>query len=104
MNTINTLIFNGHSLIPILQHQNELIKQLSNINENKNSFSIEKMTNFPEMMGGRVKTLHPIIFGGILARDSDKSETEDHNIRLIDMVVCNLYPFKEAVKKGVSTE
>ncbi len=65
---------------------------------------IEKMTNFPEMMGGRVKTLHPIIFGGILARDSDKSETEDYNIRLIDMVVCNLYPFKEAARKGVSSK
>ena len=48
---------------------------------------IEKITNFPEMMGGRVKTLHPIIFGGILARDSDKSEAENHNIQLIDMVI-----------------
>jgi len=65
---------------------------------------IEKITNFPEMMGGRVKTLHPIIFGGILARDSDKSEAENHNIQLIDMVVCNLYPFKEAARKGVSSE
>ena len=66
--------------------------------------SIEKVTNFPEMMGGRVKTLHPIIFGGILARDSDKSEADRHNIQSIDMVVCNLYPFKEAAKKGVSSE
>ena len=65
---------------------------------------IEKITNFPEMMGGRVKTLHPIIFGGILAQDSDKSEADSHNIQLIDMVVCNLYPFKEAVTKGVSSE
>ena len=65
---------------------------------------IEKITNFPEMMGGRVKTLHPIIFGGILAQDSDKSEADSHNIQLIDMVVCNLYPFKEAATKGVSSE
>ena len=65
---------------------------------------IEKVTNFPEMMGGRVKTLHPIIFGGILAQDSDKSEADSHNIQLIDMVVCNLYPFKEAVKKGAASE
>ena len=65
---------------------------------------IENVTNFPEMMGGRVKTLHPIIFGGILAQDSDKSEADSRNIQLIDMVVCNLYPFKEAVKKGVSSE
>ena len=65
---------------------------------------IEKITNFPEMMGGRVKTLHPIIFGGILAQDSDKSEADSHNIQLIDMVVCNLYPFKKAATKGVSFE
>ena len=58
---------------------------------------VENLTNFPEMMGGRVKTLHPLIFGGILARDSDTEEVEKHNIGLIDMVVCNLYPFKDAV-------
>ena len=62
---------------------------------------VENVTNFPEMMGGRVKTLHPLIFGGILARDSDTEEVEKHNIGLIDMVVCNLYPFKDAVSKGV---
>ena len=61
---------------------------------------VENVTNFPEMMGGRVKTLHPLIFGGILARDSDTEEVEKHNIGLIDMVVCNLYPFKDAVSKG----
>ena len=63
---------------------------------------VEKITNFPEMMGGRVKTLHPIIFGGILAQDSDKSEADNHNIQLIDMVVCNLYPFMKAAAKDVS--
>ena len=62
---------------------------------------VENVTNFPEIMGGRVKTLHPLIFGGILARDSDTEEVEKHNIGLIDMVVCNLYPFKDAVSKGV---
>ena len=62
---------------------------------------VENVTNFPEMMDGRVKTLHPLIFGGILARDSDNEEVEKHNIGLIDMVVCNLYPFKDAVSKGV---
>ena len=63
---------------------------------------VEKITNFPEMMGGRVKTLHPIIFGGILAQDSDKPEADNHNIQLIDMVVCILYPFTKAATKGVS--
>ena len=41
---------------------------------------VEEVTNFPEMMGGRVKTLHPIIFGGILGRDSDKDQMEEHGI------------------------
>ncbi len=61
---------------------------------------VESVTNSPEMMGGRVKTLHPLIFGGILARDSDLEDIEKHKINLFDMVVCNLYPFKEAVSKG----
>ena len=66
--------------------------------------AVEDVTKFPEMMNGRVKTLHPLIFGGILARDSDKSETEQYDIGIIDMVVCNLYPFGEAVSKGVDMD
>ncbi|MEC8447214.1 MAG: bifunctional phosphoribosylaminoimidazolecarboxamide formyltransferase/IMP cyclohydrolase, partial [Candidatus Thermoplasmatota archaeon] len=62
---------------------------------------VEEVTNFPEMMGGRVKTLHPLIFGGILGRDSDKNQMEEHGIENIDMVICNLYPFKSAAEKGV---
>ena len=54
------------------------------------------MTGFPEMLDGRVKTLHPRIHGGILA-DLDKTEHRDaladHDITPIDLVVCNLYPF-----------
>ncbi len=65
---------------------------------------VENVTNFPEMMGGRVKTLHPLIFGGILARDSDSEDIEKHKIDLFDMVVCNLYPFKEAVSKGTDLD
>ena len=61
---------------------------------------VEEVTNFPEMMGGRVKTLHPIIFGGILGRESDKDQMEEHGIENIDMVICNLYPFKSAAEKG----
>ena len=67
-----------------------------------NVIPVEEVTNFPEMMGGRVKTLHPLIFGGILARDSDSEDIEKHKINIFDMVVCNLYPFKEAVSKGVN--
>jgi phosphoribosylaminoimidazolecarboxamide formyltransferase/IMP cyclohydrolase len=65
---------------------------------------VEDVTKFPEMMDGRVKTLHPLIFGGILARDSDKPETEQYDIGIIDMVVCNLYPFGDAASKGIDMD
>ena len=60
-------------------------------------------TGFPEMMDGRVKTLHPVIHGGILAvrgnPEHEASQTE-HHIQNIDMVVVNLYPFEETIAKG----
>jgi len=62
---------------------------------------VEEVTHFPEMMGGRVKTLHPLIFGGILGRESDQKQMLEHKIDKIDMVICNLYPFKNAANKGV---
>ena len=62
---------------------------------------VAEVTGAPEMLGGRVKTLHPAIHGGILARDLDSDQTDlaDQNIQMIDMVVCNLYPFKETVAR-----
>jgi len=62
--------------------------------------SVSSLTEFPEILGGRVKTLHPKIYGGLLARRSDDShlvELEQHQIPLIDVVVVNLYPFYKAV-------
>ncbi|NNL10642.1 MAG: bifunctional phosphoribosylaminoimidazolecarboxamide formyltransferase/IMP cyclohydrolase, partial [Pseudomonadales bacterium] len=57
-------------------------------------------TGFPEMMDGRVKTLHPKIHGGILARRGiDDATLAEHNIAPIDMVVVNLYPFAATVAK-----
>jgi len=64
---------------------------------------IEKLINFPELLEGRVKTLHPFLFSAILARrnkEKDMEEIEEFNIKPIDMVVVNLYPFKEVVSKG----
>lgn len=55
------------------------------------------ITQFPEMLGGRVKTLHPAIHAGILARTEDLDELRHHGYCPIDLVVCNLYPFKETV-------
>ncbi|MEW6624885.1 MAG: bifunctional phosphoribosylaminoimidazolecarboxamide formyltransferase/IMP cyclohydrolase [Bacillota bacterium] len=62
---------------------------------------VSEITNFPEILGGRVKTLHPRIHGGILAKRTSehRRELEYHNIGLIDLVVVNLYPFEETIKK-----
>ncbi|MDO5375945.1 MAG: bifunctional phosphoribosylaminoimidazolecarboxamide formyltransferase/IMP cyclohydrolase [Staphylococcus rostri] len=69
--------------------------------------SVSELTQFDEIMDGRVKTLHPAVHGGILA-DRDKPEHLEQlaaqNIDLIDMVVVNLYPFQETVKKPDVTE
>lgn len=62
---------------------------------------VSELTGFPEMMDGRVKTLHPLVHGGLLARrdnPGDMKSVEELSIPLIDMVVVNLYPFKEVTK------
>ena len=66
---------------------------------------VAEITNAPEMLGGRVKTLHPAVHGGILARDteSDRAELAAHRISLIDLVVCNLYPFQETIARPGAT-
>ncbi|MGQ9622164.1 MAG: bifunctional phosphoribosylaminoimidazolecarboxamide formyltransferase/IMP cyclohydrolase [Candidatus Caldatribacteriaceae bacterium] len=66
---------------------------------------VSDATGFPEILGGRVKTLHPRIFGGILARRSLKEDIEDlkkHDIAPIDLVVCNLYPFEKKMEEGAT--
>jgi phosphoribosylaminoimidazolecarboxamide formyltransferase/IMP cyclohydrolase len=66
---------------------------------------VATVTGAPEMLGGRVKTLHPAIHAGIMARPSeeDRAELAAHHIAEIDMVVCNLYPFQQTISKpGVS--
>lgn len=64
------------------------------------TIAIDDVTGFPEMMDGRVKTLHPKIHGGLLARrdlDTHLTAAKENNIELIDLVVVNLYPFKETI-------
>jgi len=69
---------------------------------------VSDYTGFPEMLDGRVKTLHPKVHGGLLSRRNnpkDMEEIKKHGIDTIDMVVVNLYPFEETVSKpGVSFE
>ncbi|OGO42513.1 MAG: bifunctional phosphoribosylaminoimidazolecarboxamide formyltransferase/inosine monophosphate cyclohydrolase, partial [Chloroflexi bacterium RBG_16_57_9] len=69
--------------------------------------SVEEVTGSPEILGGRVKTLHPAIHGGILAPHTPAAlaEIAQHGIRPIDLVVCNLYPFSETIARpGVTLE
>ena len=68
---------------------------------------VEQLTGLPEMLGGRVKTLHPAIHAGILVRDKadDMDELAEHGYAPINMVVCNLYPFQETVAQlGVTLQ
>lgn len=67
---------------------------------------VQELTGFPEILGGRVKTLHPKIHGGILARRdniSDMAELNAHQITPVDMVVCNLYPFVKTATRPSAT-
>ena len=62
--------------------------------------NVSDYTGFPEIMEGRVKTINPLVEGGILGlRDKHAEDAEAHNIKWIDLVVCNLYPFAETIQK-----
>ncbi|ODP37580.1 bifunctional phosphoribosylaminoimidazolecarboxamide formyltransferase/IMP cyclohydrolase [Sphingomonas turrisvirgatae] len=68
---------------------------------------ISDLTGFPEMMDGRVKTLHPVVHGGLLAVREDPrhmGSASEHGIGMIDLVVVNLYPFAQTVAKGASRD
>ena len=62
---------------------------------------VSDYTNFPEIMDGRVKTINPLVEGGILGlRDKHDTDAKDNNIKWIDIVICNLYPFSETISKN----
>ena len=66
---------------------------------------VEDLTSYPSILGGRVKTLHPKVFGGILGRrelEGDREQMAKYEIPEIDLVVVDLYPFEEPVKSGAS--
>ena len=68
---------------------------------------VEDLTSYPSILGGRVKTLHPKVFGGILARrgfEGDEQQLEQYAIPEIDLVIVDLYPFEETVKSGAAEE
>ncbi|MEO8823609.1 MAG: bifunctional phosphoribosylaminoimidazolecarboxamide formyltransferase/IMP cyclohydrolase [Ginsengibacter sp.] len=102
-------VFNKEGLkeiIPLLQQQNITIYSTGGtqkfIEENGGKcVSVESLTGYPSILGGRVKTLHPVVFGGFLARrdvESDLKEMAKYKIPEIDLVVVDLYPFEETVK------
>ncbi|WP_313111510.1 bifunctional phosphoribosylaminoimidazolecarboxamide formyltransferase/IMP cyclohydrolase [Aequorivita sediminis] len=69
--------------------------------------AVENITDYPSILGGRVKTLHPKVFGGILNRqdnESDVAEMEKFNIPQLDAVIVDLYPFEKTVASGASEE
>lgn len=66
---------------------------------------VEDVTTYPSILGGRVKTLHPKIFGGILARrdnEGDQQQMAEYDIPSIDLVIVDLYPFEQTVGSGAS--
>ena len=66
---------------------------------------VEDVTTYPSILGGRVKTLHPKIFGGILARrdnEGDQDQMKEYEIPAIDLVIVDLYPFEQTVASGAS--
>ena len=71
------------------------------IENNVNVVQVSDYTSFPEMMDGRVKTLHPKIHGALLGRRGvDDEVMKQHGIATIDLVVVNLYPFEETISKS----
>ena len=74
-------------------------------NEGVNVTAVENLTTFPSILGGRVKTLHPKIFGGILSRrdvTSDEQELHKFDIIKFDLIIVDLYPFEKTVESGAN--
>ena len=71
------------------------------------AIDISDVTGFPEILDGRVKTLHPMVHGGLLAirdKESHVAQVKEHNIEYIDLVCVNLYAFKKTIEKGAEFE
>ena len=108
-------VFNKDGLEPMVNKLNEQGVTIYStggtqkfINDlNINVTAVENITDYPSILGGRVKTLHPKIFGGILNRQenqSDINEMESFNIPQIDLVIVDLYPFEKTVESGAEHE
>lgn len=104
-------VFNKDGLTPIVKKLNDLGVKLFSTGGTQKYIEelnipvtpVETLTSYPSILGGRVKTLHPKVFGGILSRRDNKNDTAElaqFNIPEIDLVIVDLYPFEETVKNG----
>ncbi|MBC9797726.1 bifunctional phosphoribosylaminoimidazolecarboxamide formyltransferase/IMP cyclohydrolase [Sinomicrobium weinanense] len=108
-------VFSKEGLEPVIQKMNELgITLYSTGGTEKfirdlgvDVIPVEDVTGYPSILGGRVKTLHPKVFGGILNRqdnESDNTELSEYDIPQIDIVIVDLYPFEKTVAGGASEQ
>ncbi len=106
-------VFYKDGLAPIVEQLNALGVQIYSTGGTQNFIedmkvpvtAVEDITDYPSIFGGRVKTLHPKVFGGILHRrdhEGDQKEKEQFDIPAIDLVIVDLYPFEETVASGAS--
>jgi len=108
-------VFHKDGLLPIVQKLNQLRVKIYSTGGTESFISkndipvtaVEDITDYPSIFGGRVKTLHPAIFGGILHRrdnEQDLNEKSQYEIPSIDLVIVDLYPFEETVTSGASEQ
>ncbi len=108
-------VFHKDGLAPIVQKLNELNATIYSTGGTEkfikelgiNVIPVDEVTSYPSILGGRVKTLHPKIFGGILNRqdnESDCAELKEYNIPQIDLVIVDLYPFEKTVASGAAEQ
>ncbi len=104
-------VYNKSGLIPVIETLSKYDIEIYSTGGTydfivKNGFKAEKiesLTDYPSILGGRVKTLHPKVFGGILARTENKNDRDDmqkYGIPAFDLVIVDLYPFEETVKNS----
>jgi phosphoribosylaminoimidazolecarboxamide formyltransferase/IMP cyclohydrolase len=108
-------VFHKDGLAPIVQKLNELNVTIYSTGGTEsfikklgiNVIPIEKVTSYPSILGGRVKTLHPKVFGGILNRqdnENDIAELAEYDIPQIDLVIVDLYPFEKTLASGAKEQ
>ena len=104
-------VYYKENLEPVIQKLNELNVDIFSTGGTKSFIekcgaevlAVEDLTGYPSILGGRVKTLHPKVFGGILTRranEEDKKQLKEYDIPEIDLVIVDLYPFEETVRSG----